>query len=79
MVRWWSEDGPTIVRPPADHKRTTSGLYTEVHLLRSPQRLGTGLPTPAIPHVAPPIGSSYCFKGSVPRFYLLFLCLPAVA
>jgi diaminohydroxyphosphoribosylaminopyrimidine deaminase/5-amino-6-(5-phosphoribosylamino)uracil reductase len=30
-----------------------SGLYDEVRILRSPQRLGSGLKAPAIPHIAP--------------------------
>ncbi|MBR2959213.1 MAG: dihydrofolate reductase family protein, partial [Bacteroidales bacterium] len=30
-----------------------SGLYDEVRILRSPQRLGSGLPAPAVPPIAP--------------------------
>ena len=30
-----------------------SGLYDEVRILRSPRALGSGLPAPAIPHIAP--------------------------
>ena len=30
-----------------------SGLYDEVRILRSPQTLGSGLPAPAIPPIAP--------------------------
>ena len=31
----------------------TSGLYDEVRILRSPQTLGSGLPAPEIPPIAP--------------------------